>query len=254
MELLKEMKMGSLQVLLIGDAWFLVQEEIYLLEDDENIEGARQVFSILNSAGVTSLVEAQSFDENHDDLYVDLFEAGVINLRIDVALWVIPNEDDEEQVADIIRRSTKSTNPRLDFSQVKFLADGYMGNESALLFEPYYKDGELTDNFGDAYFEQDRLNNLVTEFEKAGFQIHVHVDGDKAANMALNAFEAAREANDMGDRRHTITHLTLVRPDDVPRLKELDIIANIQGFWGFPDQTEGWLDELIEPIIGSEAS
>ena len=238
--------------LLIGDAWILVQEEIYLLEDDENIEGARRVFNILNSAGVTSMVEAMSFDENHDDLYIDLFEAGVINLRIDLALWVIPSEDDEKQVADIIRRSTKNTNPRLDFSQVKFLADGYMGNGAALLFEPYYEDGELTDNFGDAYFEQERLNNLVTEFEKAGFQIHVHVDGDKAANMTLNAFEAAQEANDMGDRRHTMTHLTLVHPDDVSRLKELDIIANIQGFWGFPDQTEGWLDELIEPMIGSE--
>ena len=239
--------------LLIGDAWILVKEELWMLEDDENIEGARQVFSILNSAGVTSLVEAQSFDENHDNLYVDLFEAGVINLRVDAALWVIPNEDDDEaQVADLIRRSKKSTNPRLDFSQVKFLVDGYMGNGTALLSEPYYEDGEVTDNFGDAYFEQDRLNSLVTELEKAGFQIHVHVDGDKAANMALDAFEVAREANDMGNRRHTLTHLTLVQPDNIPRLKELDLIANIQSYWGFPDQTEGWLDELIEPMIGSE--
>ena len=239
--------------LLIGDAWLLIPEELWMLEDDENIEGAKQVFGMLNSAGVTSLVEAASFDENnYDNLYIDLFEAEVINLRVDVAMWVNPNEDDEEQVADLIRRSTRSTNPRLDFSQVKILADGYMGNNAGLLFEPYYEDGELTDNFGDEYFEQDRLNNLVTELEKAGFQIHVHVDGDKASNMALEAFEAAREVNDMGNRRHTMTHLTLVQPDDIPRLKELDIIANIQGFWGFPDVEENWIDELIAPKIGIE--
>ncbi len=238
--------------LLIGEAWVLVPDELWQLEELEGQEGVRRALAMLSSAGVTSVVDAQAIDESYDKIYISLAESGKLNLRVDAALWVDPNKDDEEQIADLISRSTKSPSSRVNFSQVKFYIDGYTGNETGLLFEPYYKDGELTDNFGDQYFEPDRLNNLVTEFEKAGFQIHMHVDGDKATHVALNAFEAARDANDMGDRRHTLTHLSLVDPDDIPRLKELDIIANIQGFWGFPELEEGWLDELIAPKIGIE--
>ena len=238
--------------LLLGDAWALIPDEIPQLEEEEDITGLKQAFAMLNSVGVTSLVEAQAFTDNYAKLYNTLAETEQLNLRIDVALWFNPDEDDEEQISSIISRFSNDPSSRVNVSQVKFYADGGVENATGLIYEPYFEDGEVSDNFGDPYFEEDRLSKLITEFEKAGFQIHVHTIGDKANNMVLNAFEAARKTNDMGDRRHTMTHLYLIESEDIPRFKELDIIANVQGYWGFTDNTEGWFDELIEPNLGSE--
>ena len=46
-----------------------------------------------------------------------------------------------------------------------------------------------------------------------------------------------------------IAHLQLVHPDDVPRFAELDVIANFQSVWAYPDE---YVTELNLPVIGKE--
>jgi predicted amidohydrolase YtcJ len=68
---------------------------------------------------------------------------------------------------------------------------------------------------------------------------------------ALDAYEVAQKVNGKRDSRHQITHLELVDPADVPRFKELGVIANIQALWAYPDT---YIVDLTQPKIGPERS
>jgi predicted amidohydrolase YtcJ len=59
----------------------------------------------------------------------------------------------------------------------------------------------------------------------------MHVMGDRAVRTGLDAIELAIQANGARDRRHTLAHLDLVDPADIPRFGKLGIIANSTPLW-----------------------
>jgi predicted amidohydrolase YtcJ len=81
--------------------------------------------------------------------------------------------------------------------------------------------------------------------------VHVHAIGDRAIRMTLDAFQHARSANGARDARHTITHLQLIDPADLPRFRRLDVIANFEPFWANGNE---YLTRLAEPSLGPARS
>jgi predicted amidohydrolase YtcJ len=65
----------------------------------------------------------------------------------------------------------------------------------------------------------------------------LHAIGDKAINMALNAFEYAAKTNGTSGRRHRIEHAEVPALDDLPRFKQLGVIASTQPLFASPDAT-----------------
>ena len=53
--------------------------------------------------------------------------------------------------------------------------------------------------------------------------------------MNLDAVEAAIKANPKRDRRHSTGHTMYIHDDDVPRFKELGVLANFSANWATPD-------------------
>jgi predicted amidohydrolase YtcJ len=51
--------------------------------------------------------------------------------------------------------------------------------------------------------------------------------------------------------RHTITHLELIDPADIPRFRDLGVIPNFQAFWANGDE---YLTRLTEPALGPKRS
>jgi predicted amidohydrolase YtcJ len=88
--------------------------------------------------------------------------------------------------------------------------------------------------------------------DRAGWQIHVHAIGDRATRDALDNFEAARQANGVHDRRHTITHLQAIDPADIPRFGRLGVVASLSLQWARRDAysvnyTRGYIaDDLYD--------
>jgi predicted amidohydrolase YtcJ len=79
--------------------------------------------------------------------------------------------------------------------------------------------------------------------------VHFHAIGDGAVRQALDAIEAARTANgDLGHRHH-ISHLEVIQPVDVPRFRELGVVANFQPLWAFAD---AYITDLTLPFMGKE--
>jgi predicted amidohydrolase YtcJ len=117
---------------------------------------------------------------------------------------------------------------------LKGFLDGSLGSHTAALLQPYADDPK---NSGLARYEQTKLNEMTTERLGAGFQIGFHAIGDKAVQMALDAFaEAEHAARAKGAKaqdgtenyRLRIEHDQVTNPQQVARFRELKVIASMQ--------------------------
>jgi predicted amidohydrolase YtcJ len=104
---------------------------------------------------------------------------------------------------------------------------------------------------GIQFVDAQALNEAVVALDATGFQIHQHALGDRAVRSALDALAAARAANGRNDHRHHVAHLQVPDPADVPRLRELGIIANIQPYWAAPDPA---IADVAAPRIGERVA
>ena len=127
------------------------------------------------------------------------------------------------------------------------MAAGYF---TAAMLVPYLDgNGHATESTGLSYFPPGVLNRSVTRLDAEGFQVHFHAIGDRAVREALDAIESARTANGTSDNRHHISHLQIVHPDDVPRFRMLDVVANAQPLWACNDPQ---MLELTVPFLEPE--
>lgn len=132
--------------------------------------------------------------------------------------------------------------PLLKFGAVKGVLDGTVDARTAAMFEPYVGGGT-----GIPFWEQDDLNKTVALYDKEGFQVLLHAIGDKAINMALNAFEYAAKTNGTTGRRHRVEHAEVPLLSDLPRFKQLGVIASTQAMFANPDAT---VLENFAPLLG----
>jgi predicted amidohydrolase YtcJ len=120
----------------------------------------------------------------------------------------------------------------MEFGSIKGFLDGTVDARTAAMFEPYVGGGT-----GIPFWEQDDLNKTVALYDKEGFQVLLHAIGDKAINMALNTFEYAAKTNGTKGRRHRVEHGEVPRLADLPRFKQLGVIASMQSLFANPDAT-----------------
>jgi hypothetical protein len=95
-------------------------------------------------------------------------------------------------------------------------------------------------------FNPAEFAQIAAAADKQGMIVHVHAIGDQAVTEALNGIEAARKANGNTGLPHTITHLQLIRPEDIPRFRELSVIASFQLYWA---TAEVDTIELLKPYL-----
>jgi predicted amidohydrolase YtcJ len=124
--------------------------------------------------------------------------------------------------------------------------DGVLENGSAVLLEPYLKE-EF--NGHPPFYSQDELDSYISWLDKKGLQVHLHAIGDSGVRMALDAFAAARKTNGKTDNRHTICHLQMIDPQDVPRFGELNVCSSFQSLWARVDE---WVTDLNIPLVGED--
>lgn len=110
---------------------------------------------------------------------------------------------------------------------VKEFADGALGSRGALFMEEY---SDYPGYTGEPRRSEDELAELGTELLPMGFNLRVHCIGDGANHVAINAYERAMKATgtDGETARMSLEHAQVFIPEDIPRLKELNIIASMQ--------------------------
>ncbi|MCG0067548.1 amidohydrolase [Streptomyces tricolor] len=207
----------------------------------------------LHALGITAWQDALVGDflgmDDPAEAYRTAAEDGSLTARVVGALWW-DRERGAEQIPDLVAKRAAWSRGRFRAGTVKLMLDGVAENHTAALLEPYLdRCGCATANRGTSFLDPARLPAYVTELDALGFQCHFHALGDRAVRDALDAIEAAREANGAGDTRPHLAHLQVVHPDDVPRFARLGATANIQPLWA---AHEPQMDELTIPFLGPE--
>jgi predicted amidohydrolase YtcJ len=157
-----------------------------------------------------------------------------------------------EQVDELLELRANGRVGRFNATSVKIMQDGVIENGTAASLTPYLDaHGHATDNSGISFVDPELLKEVVTRLDAEGFQVHFHALADRAVREALDAIQAAREANGPSDHRHHLAHIQVVHPDDIPRFHELDVIANGQPLWAM---LEGQMVNLTIPFLGPDRS
>jgi hypothetical protein len=100
--------------------------------------------------------------------------------------------------------------------------DGSLGSRTAAMKAPYADD---PGNIGLPQYTQDQLNKMAVDRAAAGFQLGFHAIGDEASSMALEAYSQPGIST---TARNRIEHAQVVDPADIPRFKQLGVIASMQ--------------------------
>jgi predicted amidohydrolase YtcJ len=177
--------------------------------------------------------------------YERLESEGDLTVRLRGTL-LFPPEASLERVSEIASEREKQRGGLFEVDAAKIFVDGVVEGETAYLLEPY---AHRPDYRGELLWDPDHLKEVIAALEREGLIVHVHSIGDAATRLTLDAFEHARKENGAGDRRHQVTHIQLVAPEDLRRFADLDVIAVPQPFWF----TKGTFYENIEaPYLGEE--
>ena len=138
-----------------------------------------------------------------------------------------------EQGIPRLQALMKKNSERLRFQLVKLITDGSIQGLSARMRWPGYYDG--TPN-GVWNVGPDDIDRILLAWHKAGFQVHIHTNGDEASEVAIEAVERALAAAPRWDHRHTLQHAQMADAGQFRRLKALSMCANLFSnhlfYWG----------------------
>jgi predicted amidohydrolase YtcJ len=201
---------------------------------------------LANRYGITSVYDA-SVDTTDLLTYQAMIVEDSLTARVVAALEVHPTAG-PAQVANLERLRERFKSARLRPVAAKIFADGVLESGTAALLEPYL--GRPADR-GHADYSPDSLKAIAIALDRAGFQIHVHAIGDRAIRMTLDALEAVRAANGPRDARPIMAHIELIEPQDIPRFRQLGVIADFQPLWAYADD---YITRLTEPQLGPARS
>ncbi|WP_116045905.1 amidohydrolase [Amycolatopsis palatopharyngis] len=206
----------------------------------------------LQSLGVTTWQDAiiGSMWGTPDNLptYLSLAQDGRLTARVVGALWWTANRG-LGQLDELKERRAASGLGRFRATSVKIMQDGICENCTGSMLTPYASGSTGHGDTGMSFIPPGELAQIARALDADGFQIHLHAVGDRAVRESLDSLEYALGSNGPTDNRHQIAHLDVVHPTDIPRFKQLGVVANIQALWARKDR------EIVErklPLLGQE--
>ncbi|MEU6949594.1 amidohydrolase [Streptomyces sp. NPDC046316] len=219
----------------------------------DRLAGLLRAQKLLHSLGITGWQDAMlgvyGGHPDPSDAYVTAARAGTLTARVTGALWW-DRERGAEQIDELVARRRELSYGRFRAGSVKIMQDGVAENFTAAMTTPYLDGcGCATANSGLSFVDPVALRSYVTRLDALDFQVHFHALGDRAVREALDAVQAAIEANGRRGNRHHLAHLQVVHPDDLDRFARLGAVANIQPLWA---AHEPQMDELTIPFLGPE--
>ena len=170
------------------------------------------------ASGLTTIHGADGAGYDEIQRRIKLYDVGLLRIRI--------NEMVSESAAKRLGEPLNHDNKYFARS-VKAYADGALGSRGALFLEEY---SDYPGYFGEPRRTEDQLATSATELLPLGFNMRVHCIGDGANHVAINAYERALQATgiDGKDARYALEHAQVFIPEDIPRVRDLGIVASMQ--------------------------
>lgn len=202
----------------------------------------KEALAYLASLGVTS-VHNMDGDRQQTAFYAALADVGELTCRVYMPYSITPDTPSAaiEQEAVPLRDDFQSE--LVYGGSVKFFMDGVFESYTAVSLKAY---PDQPENFGKPIFDRDHFAAMAVAADRLGFQICVHACGDGAVRRVLDGLERVQQINGRRDSRHRIEHIELIDPADVPRFRQLGVIASMQPLHAPPPENvpDIWLDRV----------
>ncbi|WP_205123486.1 amidohydrolase [Marimonas lutisalis] len=197
-------------------------------------EAIRTYGQVCLRAGVTTVTDlyADMADEDVDGLLAVTGEDG-FPVRLVSVLGVAGT--DPKQSAERALALRKHSTDKLRLGSVKLMTDGSIQGWTARVKWPHYVGGQANGIWNMA---PEQIADMAMEMQKAGVQMHIHVNGDEASEVAIDALEAAARKHPWLGARHVLQHGQMMGRDQFERCAELGINVNLfaNHIWYFGDQ------------------
>jgi predicted amidohydrolase YtcJ len=180
----------------------------------------------LNEAGLTgirhpgiSIAEYRMLQETQ--------KRGQLTIRINALLRpsIAANGVDPSLAASGIKQN--EGDEMLRIGGIKLAVDG--GFEGGLMRDLYEQPWDETGTFrGLQTIDTERYIAAVRELNRQNWRLATHAVGDAAIDLVLNAYDKANAEQSIVDRRWSIEHAFIGRPDHLPRMKALGLAIAAQ--------------------------
>ncbi len=212
------------------DAIWEIHSRLPALSRQQRQAGTKFGAAHANRHGITGVLDAM-VSEDFMRTYTELDQAGELTLRVAATSKVFPHDSLDGAMERLKHIRETYRTDRVYMHSAKFFLDGVMENGTAAMLEDYASGGNAP-----IMFDEPLLRQLMVAFDRERFQLHLHTIGDRAVRVALDGIEAARDANGVWPALHQLAHIECIHPDDIPRFRELETVANWQPLWACPDE------------------
>ena len=149
------------------------------------------------------------------------------SLYIPSALYMLEHTD----ISNLLEETTKHLfwgQGKVEFlpKHIKLFTDGAMYSQNMVL-----RDGYLDGHQGAWLMENDIFRDTFRIFWDAGYQIHVHQNGDAGLDRLLDVLEENIQRNPRVDHRTTVVHFGYSAFDQIERMKSLGVIVSANPYY-----------------------
>ena len=93
--------------------------------------------------------------------------------------------------------------------------------------------------------KEEEAYSIIKNSLERGFQVCTHAIGDKALHIMLDLYQRALEENPVENHRFRIEHASVIQKQDLPRFKEMNVIASMQPI--FIGEYGRWAEDRLGP-------
>jgi predicted amidohydrolase YtcJ len=202
-----------------------------VLSDAEHRKGLiRKHIGSYARQGYTTLHAISSFDAGppleYFDQYYEMERDGTLPVRIVINSAYFP---------ETLNAQTGYGTDMLKVGARKIFLDGSLGGRTAAMRESY---SDMPGEKGDLFYTKDALAALLQSVYDSGLEASVHVIGDAAMELLLDAAEEVYPASEercpekrlaaAGLRRLRVIHASVADPAQTERLRRLPILLDVQ--------------------------
>lgn len=197
-------------------------------------EAIRTYADVCRHAGVTTVTDLFSQMEDEDlSTLLSVTSEPDFGVRIVPALGAVGAAP--EDIAKRARRLKEQSTDKLRLGAVKLMTDGSIQGWTARVKWPHYVGGQPNGLWNTP---PEAIYALCEAMQKHGVQMHIHVNGDEASEVSLDAIEAASRKHPWPEARHVLQHCQMMGPNQFRRCFDLGVCTNIfaNHIWYFGDQ------------------
>lgn len=243
-----------------GEPTGLLQDSAYAVFDkllpppsaEEQIAAARAALKAIAAQGLTSVLDADA-SESTLAAFRAVEQAEGLTARMHFAPQIQIEESKDpagaigriERLRQAYDEGSPIPTPRMTVRNAKLFLDGVIAGPAftGAMLEPYLVNAGTPaspkwlpgpSRGADPYFAPGPLADLLIALGRAGFDPHLHVDGDRAVRVGFDAVEAMRKALPGRDIRPGFAHAEIVHPDDFGRFKALGVFPVLSTQWEKP--------------------